>query len=175
MAVGSVKGKRPARFDADQLFVFARAFEEPVWRFLLPPSTWRTKPVRVRLSKNAAGESLDSDTIFDLAVGPLKPPEPRNKKERVERQLETERLFQLVMQFMVEHHLFPKFPPPIVPSDLPPEVRAEIEQEIGRVLKKHGIGSQLPEVPLLTPGQLQMAAEMLEFKSTPQRRLSDGK
>lgn len=65
----SVEGRRIKRFDADELFAFARVFGVTVWDLLWPPINYKTIPVRIRLRGAPA-----NTTIGRSAAGILIPP-----------------------------------------------------------------------------------------------------
>ena len=161
MAVGSPKGKRPARFDADQLIAFAQTFGTPAWWFLVPPVDWSGKPVKVRLSKKSGGGTLDDGAMYDLAVGSALPPEPRNEEERRRQERENERIIEQVMQFAYSRKLLPR-PEPL--PDYPPEVEADLEKAADRVLRKHKLAIKEAQASPPSRGQLGALAKILEVR-----------
>jgi len=160
MAVGSPKGRRVARFDADQLIAFARAFGRSAWWFLIPPVQWRHRPIKVRLPEEPAGKALDDSAMFDIAAGSLTPPEPRSEEERRQREQEADRTIERVMQFVYEHGLLPK-PEPL--PEFAPEVQADLGKAFARVLKKHGIALKDIEWPQPSPYQIQTLVQALKL------------
>lgn len=144
LAVGSPKGKRSARFDANQLIAFARTFARPAWWFLVPPVDWHGNPVKVRLSRESGDGTLDHSAIFELAAGSVPLPEPRSEEERRRRDQETGQIVERVMQFLYERDLLPKRRAQL---NLPPEARADLEKAVARVLKKHAIAFEPTTAP----------------------------
>src|SRR5260370_4270644 len=120
LAVGSPKGKRSARFDANQLIAFARTFARPAWWFLVPPADWHGKPVKVRLSRESGGGTLDHRAMFEIAAGSLSLPEPRSEEERRRRDQETGQIVERAMQFLYDRNLLPHRRPPLLLFTLPP-------------------------------------------------------
>src|SRR5260370_24350553 len=53
LAVGSPKGKRSARFDANQVIALAPTFARPAWWFLVPPVHLHRHPVKERVCRES--------------------------------------------------------------------------------------------------------------------------
>ncbi len=162
MAVGSPKGKRSARFDADQLIAFARTFERPAWWFLVPPIDWHGKPINVRLSRESGGGTVDDKAMFEIAAGSLSLPEPRSEEERRRREQETALIIHQVMQFLYDHGLLLKPRRRLNLLNLPPEAQADLEKAVAQVLKKHAIALEPATAPEPSSTQLDMLTKVLE-------------
>ena len=68
----SVEGRRIKRFDADEIFAFARVFGVGVFSLLNVPLNFQTKPVRVRL--RGASESISRVAALTvIGLGPAIP------------------------------------------------------------------------------------------------------
>ena len=162
LAVGSPKGKRSARFDANQLIAFARTFARPAWWFLVPPVDWHGNPVKVRLSGESGGGTLDHRAMFEIATGPLSLPEARSEEERRRRDQETGQIVERVMQFLYDRNLLPKRRPQLSLLNLPPEARADLEKAVARVLKKHGIAFEPTTAPERSSTRHDLFTKVLE-------------
>src|SRR5260370_30047936 len=139
LAVGSPKGKRSARCDANHLIAFARTFARPAWWFLVAPANWHGRPVKVRLSRESGGGTLDHREMFEIAAGSLSLPEPRSEEERRRRDQETGQIVERVMQFLYDRNLLPKPRPQLSLLNLPPEARDDLEKAVAPVLNNYAI------------------------------------
>lgn len=153
----AVSTKRVRKFDADAIVALARALDVPIWKLFVPPAPGSPgthgRPVKVKLRGTSDKQALDDGAMFDLAVGSALPPEPRSEEERRQRERETARVIEQVMQFTYDHGLLPK-PQPL--PNLPPEAQADLEKAVARVRKKHGIDLGPKEAPRPSLSQIEM-------------------
>ena len=158
----AVSANRVRKFDADTIFALARALDVPIWSLFVPPPPGgpgtHGRPVKVKLRGGSDKQALDESAMFNLAVGPSRP-EPRSEEERREREQESVRIIEQVMQFAGDHGLLPK-PEPL--PVFPPEVQADLEKALAKVLKKHGIDLGPKETPRPSFNQIEMLIQTLK-------------
>jgi len=116
LAVGSPKGKRSARFDANQLIAFARTFRTARLVVSGPTCRLARQAGQGAVVQRIRRWTLDHRAMFEIAAGSLSLPEPRSEEERRRRDQETGQIVERVMQFLYDRKPATQASPAAQPS-----------------------------------------------------------